>query len=125
MAVKAIFNTFKLLWFTYTINLPSQHRFNRICLTRIILPKSWYTVHIGQNTFVLNEGKQSVTIVIPPANYNRRSFALVCQQALSAASPNGFTYEITFPNYLVEGDDGKYTIKCSNTEVSVSIQVPD
>ena len=81
-----------------------------------MLPKSWYTVQEGQNSFTLREFSaaagqdrpEDVKVTLSPANYNRKSLANSVSAAMTHASPNGYTYAITYPNSMTHGDDGKY-----------------
>lgn len=99
--------------FEITVNLPSFQKFDRICILSAIIPKSYFNVQNGYNTFILKEDVQQVVITIPPANYNRRSLSGALIDLLNLHSPNNWTYNITYPNALIKGDDGRYTFEVS------------
>lgn len=73
------------------------------------IPKSYYIVDSGRNTFILNEINMSVNISLPIGNYSRSSFRSQLQTSLNAGSPNGWAYSITIPNSAVTSDTGYYT----------------
>lgn len=102
--------------FTVKVDLPSHHNFNRVCLVQASFPKSWYTIQTGQNVVTLSEGPAEAKVSVMPANYNRKSLAIVMSKALTESSPNGYTYSVTYPNSNVTGDDGKYTFSVSHLD---------
>ena len=73
------------------------------------IPKSYYLVPAGYNTFVLQELGVNTTITVPPGNYNVTSFRTVLTTLLNAASPNHWVYAITYPNRSIAADTGLYT----------------
>lgn len=112
--------------FSVKLDLPSHHNFNRICVLQAVVPKSYYVVQDGYNTFDLVEEGITETITIPPMNYNRRSLAVELMNLLNQNSPHNYTYDISFPNHQIEGDDGKYTITVTdNNNNQPSIIVKD
>lgn len=117
--------------FTIKIDLPSHHNFNRVCLVQASFPKSWYTIQVDQNTITLVEGPSEVKVSLMPANYNRKSLAIVMSKALTDASPNGYSYSVTYPNSNVIGDDGKYTFTVTHLDppeappLEIKIIVPE
>jgi hypothetical protein len=97
--------------FTYNFdfgNLQPTH----VVLLQCNIPKSYYVVRSGQNTFTLTEeNTDSVVISITPGNYNRTTFKQTVNSLLTSNSPNGYTYTITVPSGI-GGDSGKYTYTC-------------
>ena len=107
--------------FRYRVELPAQHRFNRVCIAKVSLPKTWYAAQPGQNRFFLREEKDGKMLEFPvditPANYNRRSLAIELAAQMTNASKkygNTLTYSVTYPNAMTEPDDGKYTFHVSD-----------
>jgi hypothetical protein len=76
------------------------------------IPKSYYMVQEGLNTFILTEGGSSIEISIPVGNYNRTNFKTTIQTLLNTNSPNTWNYIITIPSSTV-ADTGKYTFMVS------------
>jgi hypothetical protein len=105
--------------FSIDLNLPAYcGDFDRIALNQISLPRSWYDVATNYNTFTLREGITSVVITVPVGMYNVNSLATTIGTLLSSASPNGFTYTLTYPNSATVVNTNKYTITCSNSATS-------
>ena len=82
---------------------------DHVVLLQATIPKSYYLVQSGQNTFTLQEGISSAIITLPPGNYSRSSFQTQLQSLLNSTSPNHWTYAISIPNTLSTGDTGLYT----------------
>ena len=93
----------------YSIELPPNHKFNRVVVNNAAIPRSDYIVQNGYNTFQLQEAKGTVTITVPPGNYTRSSFQKALQAILIANSPGGLTYAITYPATAAAADTGLYT----------------
>ncbi len=93
--------------FSYRIDLPPRNRFDSVCMLQASIPKTFYLIANGRNTFVLREGVLSATITIPNGNYSRQQFAFTLQTGLNAMSPNAWLYRIIVPSPK-GGDNGKY-----------------
>ncbi len=98
--------------FSITLPIESNEEFDSVVLLKCQIPKSYYMVRDGFNTFTLTENLTSITITIPVGNYNRRSFAIVLEQLLNTASLNNFIYTVSYNNSSKEGDTGKYSFTC-------------
>lgn len=98
--------------FVYQVPLDRNQKYDRIVLLDISVPKSYYLIQDGYNTFTLREGGNDFTITIRAGNYNRNSFRLILQTALNTAG--AYTYAITNDNLNTNGDDGKYTYTVSD-----------
>lgn len=81
-----------------------QHDFDSVCLISASIPKSYYLIQQGFNTFILQEDATPKTIIIDPGNYSVSSFIVKIITILNIESPNGLTYSASF-NY----DTGKLT----------------
>ena len=102
--------------FTYSINLDPNNEFDHVTVKQIAVPKSYYSVSSGYNYFTLTELGFSIKVIIPAANYNRVSLALVIASQLNAASVSlghGWTYVVSYPNANTVGDTGFYTYTVS------------
>ena len=89
-------------------------KYDYVAVLQATIPKSYYLVQDGRNTFVLNENGNYVTITVPIGNYSRSSFRSVIQSLLTTNSPLGFVYTVTIPNVSNQADDGKYTFAVSD-----------
>lgn len=98
--------------FYYQIDL-SNYEPTHVLVLQANIPKSYYVVQNGYNTFTLSEpyasGTSTTTITIPAGNYNRSNFMIVLQSQLTTLSAQGYTYTISIPNSVNSGDTGKYT----------------
>lgn len=64
--------------FKYTINLPSKH--NRVSLVQCSIPKSFYIINDGYNTFSINSTQYTVT----EGNYSVSTFTTAINTLISA-----------------------------------------
>jgi hypothetical protein len=102
--------------FTYSIDMKGFSRPPTHCVVlQANIPKSFYIVQGGQNTFTLTEegGANSATVTIPVGNYSRLSFRTTLQTLLNTTSPNGYTYAVTTPTTSSAADTGKFTFTCT------------
>lgn len=106
----------------FSCEVQLDQNYDRIVLVQANIPQSYYMIQSGFNTFILDEGGSSVTITVPEGNYNINSFSLVVKALLNTSSPNGYTYNISYPDAYLTTQTGKYTFTCSNTVANVSIQ---
>lgn len=95
--------------FSIQLNLDPNDDFTHACVLQCLIPKSYYLIQAGSNTFQLREAASTVTITVPPGNYSRRSFQSVVQSLLTVNSPNLWIYSITYPNTTIIADSGKFT----------------
>ena len=71
--------------------------FDSVCLVQASIPKSFYNVPSGYNTFTLQENSTSVTVTVTPGSYTRINFQSTLATLLTAASPNLLTYTVSYP----------------------------
>ena len=74
-----------------------NNAFDTVCLIQASIPKSFYNVPSGYNTFTLQENAASVTVTISPGSYTRINLQSILATLLTAASPNGLTYTVSYP----------------------------
>lgn len=78
-----------------------NNAFDTVCLVQASIPKSFYNMPNGYNTFILREfdgvTTTNVIIRIPVGSYNRINLQSVLAALLTSTSPNGLTYTITYP----------------------------
>jgi hypothetical protein len=91
--------------------------FDSVALVQASIPKSFYNMPSGYNTFTLEENMTSVTVTIPPGNYTRISLQSVLSSLLTDASPNGLTYTVSYPASTV-ADTFHYTITVNSTVIT-------
>jgi len=94
--------------------------YDSVALVQASIPKSFYNMPSGYNTFTLREfdgvTTTSVTITIPPGNYTRINLASVLSTLLTNASPDGLTYTVTYPP-STEADTFHYTINVNASDI--------
>lgn len=88
----------------FTYQLDYKGEVYDYCVLQASIPKSYWLIQSGQNTFTLDEISNQVTITIPVGNYSRSSFAYQLQYQLNTDSPNDWTYQISIPNSSLTGD---------------------
>jgi hypothetical protein len=110
--------------FTVPLQIPQGEQYDRITVLQANIPVSYYLIQAGYNTFILKEGTQSVTITIPPGNYNVNSFASMVAGGtglLTTNSPNGYTYTMTYPTSFTQNNTGLYTYSVNSSAMTISI----
>lgn len=78
--------------FSVKIEMPPNTKYNRVCLINCLLPKTYYMVMSGYNTFSLSENGTVSTVTLTPGNYSRSVFLTSIVTALNTASSHSYTY---------------------------------
>lgn len=94
--------------FLIKVPLDVTKTYDSVCVLAASIPKSYYLIPQGRNTFTLQEEKKTATITVTPGNYSARTFATALTTLLNAASPNGLTYSITAPSSTSIPNNGKF-----------------
>ena len=94
--------------FSYKIDLKDIEGAKYVVALQIYIPRSYYLITSGLDTFTLTESAVDTVITIPSGAYSRTSFRNTIQTLLNNNSPNGWTYAITTPSSSV-AETGKYT----------------
>ena len=113
----------KNTWNT-SVDINLEGDYNRITVLQAQIPVSYYVIGSGANTFTLVEGNSSVTITITSANYNVFSFSSIVGALMTAASPYGYTYTITYPNVYTSADTGLLTYTVNSIARTISLIFP-
>lgn len=95
-----------------------NNAFDTVCLVQASLPKSFYNMPTGYNTFTLRENSTSVTVTIPRGSYTRINLQSVLASLLTTASPNGRTYTVSYPASTV-ADTFHYTFTVNSSAIAV------
>jgi hypothetical protein len=78
-----------------------NNAFDTVCLVQASIPKSFYNMPTGYNTFILTEQhggtSHSNTVTIPRGSYNRINLQSVLATVLTSASHFGYTYSVSYP----------------------------
>lgn len=99
--------------FSYFLDYKNEE-YDHVVVLQATIPKSYYLVQNGKNTFVLDENGSLATITMPVGNYSRSSFRFQLQEQLNNNSPNGYSYVVSIPNVQQSADTGLYTFTVSN-----------
>lgn len=96
---------------SFSINVSYNTRvpYDRVALMAANIPKTYYAIPQGRNTFVLTEGVTSITVVVAVGTYTRQGFATYLGARLTALSPSGWTYAVSLPNTSIGPETGYYT----------------
>lgn len=108
--------------FDFKINYPPSETYDRVVVKTAKIPKSYYTIPAGQNTFTLIELGASRTITVPVGCYSATTFCTVVAPLLTAASAlngNNWTYTMTIPNGTTRASTGKITYTSSAGNPSI------
>jgi hypothetical protein len=95
-----------------------NNQFDSVCLVQASLPKSFYNIPSGFNTFTLQENAASVTVTIPVGSYTRINLQSVLASVLTATSPNALTYTVSYPASTV-ADTFHYTFTVNSSVIAV------
>ena len=101
--------------FEIKIPLKKNNSFNRVAVLSCSVPKSYYLIPDGENTFIIRENEVDYTVIIPPGNYNISSLIYVLNNLFTGDIAH---YTTTFPDSKTEAQTGKLTF--SNTNVGHS-----
>jgi hypothetical protein len=97
--------------FSFKIDIDQTINYDRVAIVDASIPKSYYLIQDGRNTFTLQEGINTITITLTPGNYSRLSLKTSLQTKLNESST--FDYIVSYsssPSY----DDGKFIFTVSN-----------
>lgn len=110
--------------FTYNIAFPPDIDVDHITVLNALIPKSYYLIQAGHTEFSLQEGSTIVVISIPVGNYLLNTFRTMLQTLLNNASPNSWSYTVTYPPSSGP-DTGKFTYSVTGNSSQPSIIVQD
>ena len=92
--------------FSYLLDIPPDGNYDRIVVSMLNIPVSYYLIPAGYNTFTLTELGINTTITISPGNYSIQSFCSVVAGLLTSNSPNLYTYTMTYNNGYLNNLNG-------------------
>jgi len=106
--------------FSYNLKLSNIGDYSHVCVASVNIPKSYYLIEEGENTFILQENTNNITVTIPAGNYNRTNLKTTLVTLLNDASVLGITYSISTP-LNTDADTGKYTFSCTNNMIQPTL----
>lgn len=99
--------------FTYTIPIKPDNEFTHCAVISVSIPKSYYLIPEGENTFTIEENGNTFIVTIPPGNYNITSFIYVLNNLFTGSISH---YSVSFPDSKTEPQTGKMTFTHTNTQ---------
>jgi hypothetical protein len=93
--------------FYYNIELNKANKYTHVAVLSISIPKSYYLIPDGENTFIINDNGTLKTVTIPAGNYNVSSFLHVLSNIFQSGGQQLSHYTVTFPNSKTEAQTGK------------------
>lgn len=83
--------------FIIKLNIPVDiiNIITNVSITDISIPKSFYQIENGFNTFSLYENDELITIILPAGNYTKNQLFTYLNGHMTDQSINGITYTIT------------------------------
>ena len=106
--------------FTYNIQFPEGYEYDRVVCLNALIPKSYYLIQDGYNTFILKEDNTEIMIIMPIGSYLLKSLQTTIGTLLSQASPNGLLYTVSYPPSSGP-DTGKFTYMQNNGTIVSSL----
>lgn len=116
------------------ISIPEREglRYTHMSVLEASIPKTWYNIRAGYNTFRLVETDTSIPIVntfnisIQPGSYNSYSFANTIANAMTFQSGNsglGLTYTISFSNNITTPITGRYIFTITGGTATMNVEI--
>lgn len=97
--------------FEIKIPLTKNNRFTHVGVLSVSIPKSYYLIPDGENTFIIRENEVDYTITIPPGNYSITSLLYVLNNLFTEDTSH---YHVTFPDSKTEAQTGKLSFSHNN-----------
>jgi len=111
----------------FTINVPirQNNKFDTVALVSIGVPKSYYNVDTGLNTFTLKENGASTIVTLSSGSYNITNYQRLMESQLNTASSvidavNPWTYTLSFDDSTFKWT---YTISAPVARAYVSANI--
>ena len=101
----------------FVINIPlkKNNKFTHVAVIDISIPKSYYLISGGSNTFTIEENGSTFIVTIPVGNYSINSFLYVLNNIFQ--NTQGLNhYTATFANSKTEPQTGKISFRHTNTQ---------
>ena len=97
--------------FDISIPLKKNNAFTHVAVLSASIPKSYYLIGEGENTFVIRENAVDYTITLPVGNYSVTSLIYVLNSLFTGPTSH---YSVTFPDGKTSAQTGKLTFSHNN-----------
>tara|TARA_R110000868_G_scaffold230985_2_gene484276 strand:- start:472 stop:1350 length:879 start_codon:yes stop_codon:yes gene_type:complete len=97
----------------FDINIPLQknNNFTHIAVLSASIPKSYYLIAEGENSFIIRENTVDYTITLPVGNYTITSLIYTLNVLFTGDTSH---YSVTFPDGKTSAQTGKMTFSHNN-----------
>tara|TARA_R110000772_G_scaffold4999_2_gene17734 strand:+ start:477 stop:1310 length:834 start_codon:yes stop_codon:yes gene_type:complete len=99
--------------FEIKIPLKKNNKFTHVAVLSCSIPKSYYLIPLGENTFIIEENGVQTTVTIPPGNYSITSFIYVLNNLFTGGLSH---YSVSFPDSKTEAQTGKMKFSHVNAQ---------
>ena len=100
--------------FGYQLSIDNDVEFDKVVVLEASIPKSYYCVQAGFNSFTLVQDSTNYVITIPAGNYTRTAVCSVLTTLLNAVS--SWVYTITYGSMGISGDNGLLTFSVTGND---------
>ena len=107
--------------FDYTITLNKENQYTHVAVLSISIPKSYYLIPDGENTFIVDDNGVEEIVTIPPGNYSITSFIYVLNNLFQHGAGHLSHYSVSFPDSKTEAQTGKMTFSHNNAQHGTSL----
>ena len=90
--------------FSFNLDVPDGASFDSVCVLSMTIPKSYYLIRDGYNTFKLTNGTGEYVISITPGNYNVINFVTTVLPLLNAHGTFTMVFNSITGKYTFTGD---------------------
>ena len=97
--------------FDISVNLQKNNSFTHIAVLSASIPKSYYLIGQGENTFIIRENDVDYTITVPVGNYTVTSLIYVLNNLFTGDTSH---YSVSFPDGKTSAQTGKLTFSHNN-----------
>ena len=97
--------------FDISIPLKKNNAFTHVAVLSASIPKSYYLIGEGENTFVIRENAVDYTITLPVGNYSVTSLIYVLNTLFTGDVSH---YTVSFPDGKISAQTGKLTFSHNN-----------
>ena len=97
----------------FDINIPlkKNNSFTHVAVLSASIPKSYYLIGQGENSFIIRENNVDYTITLPVGNYSVTSLIYVLNSLFTGDTSH---YTVTFPDGKTSAQTGKLTFSHNN-----------
>ena len=97
--------------FDISVNLQKNNSFTHVAVLSASIPKSYYLIGQGENTFIIRENDVDYTITVPVGNYTVTSLIYVLNNLFTGDTSH---YSVSFPDGKTSAQTGKLTFTHNN-----------